>query len=80
MKIFDALNLSQPQHSGSWTTLNVQRLVDINSAITRDMGTPTGLRVHAVSIGHQRVLLPQADEVPKIVALFPLGSTAPSRD
>jgi len=70
MQVFDALKLSQPKHSGSWTALNVQRLVDINSAITRDMGTPTGLRLHAVSIGHQRVLLPQADEVPKLVTLF----------
>lgn len=70
VNIFDELELSHPQRSGSWTTLDVQRLVDINSAITRNMGTPTGLRVHAVSIGHARVLLPQADEVPRLIDLF----------
>jgi hypothetical protein len=71
MQIFDALKLSHPAgHAGSWTSLSTQRLVDINSAITRDMGTPTGLRTHAVSVGHQRILLPQADEVPKLIALY----------
>ena len=48
-------------------TLSVRELEDLNSAITRDTGTPAGLRRRAVAIGHQRVLLPMPDEVPVLV-------------
>ena len=48
-------------------TLSVRGLEDLNSAITRDTGTPVGLRRRAVAIGHQRVLLPMPDEVPALV-------------
>ena len=48
-------------------TLSVRGLEDLNSAITRDTGTPIGLRRRAVAIGHQRVLLPMPDEVPALV-------------
>ena len=47
--------------------LSVRGLEDLNSAITRDTGTPAGLRRRAVAIGHQRVLLPMPDEVPALV-------------
>ena len=49
------------------TTLSVRALEDLNSAITRDTGTPVGLRRRAVAIGHKRVLLPMPDEVPALV-------------
>jgi hypothetical protein len=47
--------------------LSVRALEDLNSAITRDTGTPAGLRRRAVALGHQRVLLPMPDEEPALV-------------
>ena len=48
-------------------SLQVSGLVELNSAITRGLDTPTGLRLRPVAIGHQRVLLPMPDEVPVLV-------------
>jgi Fic family protein len=48
-------------------SINVTALEDLNSAITRDTGTPAGLRSRAVGIGHRHVLLPMPDEVPVLV-------------
>ena len=51
--------------------MSLQRLVDINAAIIRGVSHALpGLRNHSVSIGHQRVLLPQSDEVPHLLGRY----------
>jgi hypothetical protein len=50
--------------------VNVTGLVDMNSAITRGLGVPFGLRTHGVGIGHKLVLLPMPDELPVLVDEF----------
>jgi len=75
-QIFDTLRLSYPSEVGVWRGLSVQSLIDINSAVLRNLSTSNGLRLHAVSIGHQRVLLPQPDEVPGLLATFVLWLNA----
>jgi len=72
LQVFDALRLSFPGEVGVWRGVSVQSLVDINSAVLRNLSLSNGLRLHAVSIGHQRVLLPQPDEVPGLLDTFVL--------
>jgi hypothetical protein len=69
--LWSALDLASPPGRSppplDLVALSVRALEDLNSAITRDTGTPAGLRVRAVAVGHQRVLLPMPDEVPVLV-------------
>ena len=68
--VADALGLSGPstgKESWSFTQLGI---VDINAAITRDLGTPSGFRRHQVAIGHQHIVLPMPDEVPALVSMY----------
>jgi hypothetical protein len=68
--IFDGLGLSRANAAGIWKPMSSQGLVDINAAIIRDLNTATGLRNHSVSIGHQHVILPQKDEVPRLMETY----------
>jgi len=68
--IFDDLGLSRVNAAGIWKPMSIQGLVDINSAIIQDMNTATGLRQHSVSIGHQHVILPQKDEIPRLMESY----------
>lgn len=72
-RLWSALRLghasSDDRHVGRLdiAALTVERLVDMNSAIIRGSRTPFGLRRHSVGVGHKRVMLPMADEVPVLV-------------
>jgi Fic family protein len=50
--------------------VNQQTLVDLQAAITRDTGTPTGYRRHPATVGHQKVLLPMPDELPALMQQY----------
>eukprot|EP01031_Cornospumella_fuschlensis_P030836 gene30836-37255_t len=53
-------------------TVNItqQALVGINAAIIRDEDNPFGFRTHPVAVGHQKIILPIPDEVPRLVTLY----------
>ena len=57
-------------HPVSLALLNLTGLADMNSAITRGTGTPTGLRRRHVALGHKRTMLPMPDELPVLMREF----------
>ena len=72
--LWTALRLVAPPSERGATveavSLTVQQLIDLNSVIIRGSGSTIGPRRRPVAMGHQRVLLPQPDEVPALVTEF----------
>jgi len=69
-QIFHTLGLGAVPSVSPARLPNIQSLVDVQAAITRDLKVPVGLRQHAVGIGHQRVILPMPDELDALMLQY----------